>query len=844
MKGLRALVLLLTLAPGTAYGATFTVNSSADMVDLLPGDGVCDAGGGQCTLRASIQEANLWPGDDTIRFAPSLNSIPIVLTIPPVDECPLYGGCFNEAEPASGDLDIMDNLTIVGNGAGNTILQGGASLASSVDRVFEVISPVCYRCITVGISGVTIRYAGSLALQHGGFLINGGALVTTITDSVISDNRGSGITGHYAGDILIDRVTFARNVADHGAGLVVRGFGDTVISINNSTFHDNRADDGAGGGNGGALHVDTPSFDLTSPTIFNSTFSGNIAADGCATYTSDGVLRLSNVTVADNCLPGSGAAAVVASADGEGVGSTAWRNSIVVSRPGALNCRTVASPFASGSITSEGYNISSDVSCGLAAAGDAQSTNPLLAALAGNGGPTQTHLPLPGSPAIDTGLPAGFPSTDQRGFVRPVDGNGDAVVQSDKGSVEVGAPGPGLPNSAIQGTKWNDANGDGVKQLGEAGVAGIQICLFPTSPSTCAITGAGGTYLFSNLAQGMYHVYEKLPAGRINTTPRSQQVVVPAASTVSGVDFGNRVMPPFPTGIVDASTAWTSGGTPVHARSMPLVVDVTPPCIVASASATLLIGGVTITQAMAPAGGNTWRTTFAASFASNIGHLTVNVNCAGGGTLMFDGDILFIDPSGTILDACTAQPLAGATVTLLKNEPYLSPTYVIPDPSETIPANNPEITAANGLYAWDVVPGRWRMQVSKAGYGIVMTSPFDIPPPVVGFDISLTPTAGCNTPPVANNDAYSARKNWVLLVRAPGVLANDTDPDGSRLKAVLVRRPAHGALFLNHDGFFIYLPKPGFEGRDTFTYKASDGINTSNVATVTINVSAWHDGKR
>jgi VCBS repeat-containing protein len=241
---------------------------------------------------------------------------------------------------------------------------------------------------------------------------------------------------------------------------------------------------------------------------------------------------------------------------------------------------------------------------------------------------------------------------------------------------------------------------------------------------------------------------------------------------------------------------------------------------------------------MALAGGNIWRTIFAAPFPSGLGHLTVIVTCAGGVTQTFDGDILFVDPSGAILDSCNAQPLAGATVTLFKNEPYLSSTYVIPDPLETIPSNNPEITAADGLYAWDVVPGRWRVQASKAGYSTVTTSAFDVPPPVLGLDITLTPIAGCNTPPSANNDGYSTSQDTALHVPAPGVLGNDTDADGDALTAMVVSNALNGQVVLAADGSFTYTPNTGFHGTDSFTYRANDGTANSNVATATITVSA------
>ncbi|NPV65872.1 MAG: tandem-95 repeat protein [Anaerolineae bacterium] len=100
--------------------------------------------------------------------------------------------------------------------------------------------------------------------------------------------------------------------------------------------------------------------------------------------------------------------------------------------------------------------------------------------------------------------------------------------------------------------------------------------------------------------------------------------------------------------------------------------------------------------------------------------------------------------------------------------------------------------------------------------------------------ITITPV---NDPPVANNDSYSVKKNSTLNVAAPGVLSNDTDVEGSPLTAILVAGPANGTLTLNANGSFTYSPKPGYTGTDSFTYRASDGSATSNVATVTIRVN-------
>ena len=107
--------------------------------------------------------------------------------------------------------------------------------------------------------------------------------------------------------------------------------------------------------------------------------------------------------------------------------------------------------------------------------------------------------------------------------------------------------------------------------------------------------------------------------------------------------------------------------------------------------------------------------------------------------------------------------------------------------------------------------------------------------------VSITVTAVANTPPVATNDSYSVMTGNTpnLTVSAPGVLANDSDPDGNAITAVLNAGPAHGTLMLNANGGFVYTPTPGYSGPDSFTYYAFDGMaNSTSAATVSIAVSA------
>ena len=110
---------------------------------------------------------------------------------------------------------------------------------------------------------------------------------------------------------------------------------------------------------------------------------------------------------------------------------------------------------------------------------------------------------------------------------------------------------------------------------------------------------------------------------------------------------------------------------------------------------------------------------------------------------------------------------------------------------------------------------------------------------VATVSITVTPV---NDPPVANDDTYAVNEGGTLNMAAPGVLANDTDPDSPTLTAVLVSGPAHAASFaLNSDGSFSYVHDGSETTSDTFTYKANDGSLDSNVATVTITITAVND---
>jgi VCBS repeat-containing protein len=95
--------------------------------------------------------------------------------------------------------------------------------------------------------------------------------------------------------------------------------------------------------------------------------------------------------------------------------------------------------------------------------------------------------------------------------------------------------------------------------------------------------------------------------------------------------------------------------------------------------------------------------------------------------------------------------------------------------------------------------------------------------------------------PVAAPDSFATNEDTTLTVTAPGVLANDTDPNGDPLTAVLGLAPTKGTLTLNANGSFTYTPNSDFSGTDSFEYQAHDGTSPSVAVTVTISIAPVND---
>lgn len=103
-------------------------------------------------------------------------------------------------------------------------------------------------------------------------------------------------------------------------------------------------------------------------------------------------------------------------------------------------------------------------------------------------------------------------------------------------------------------------------------------------------------------------------------------------------------------------------------------------------------------------------------------------------------------------------------------------------------------------------------------------------------------TAPAPDAPFSTDDRFHMTEGHTLTAPAPGVLANDTDPDGAALTAALIEDVSVGTLDLQADGGFTYTPPTDRVGLVTFRYAATDGTHTSPAATVQVHVEPARDG--
>ncbi len=95
-----------------------------------------------------------------------------------------------------------------------------------------------------------------------------------------------------------------------------------------------------------------------------------------------------------------------------------------------------------------------------------------------------------------------------------------------------------------------------------------------------------------------------------------------------------------------------------------------------------------------------------------------------------------------------------------------------------------------------------------------------------------------NRPPTGLPDNYDLVQYDTMVIGAPGVLSNDTDPDGDPIASVIEALPIRGTLTLNSDGSFTYAHSADNDFDDSFTYRVFDGLAFSEPVRVTLSIEA------
>jgi hypothetical protein len=460
---------LRTLINEAAPGDTIMIPAGIITLTGVPGEDE-NAGGDLDILKdLTIQGAGPGPGVTTI-----------------------HGGAIDRVFDIIGDVAVtIRDLTITGGSAGdNSSINFGGGIFNDGGRLSVV------NCVVSANS--TIEFGGGIANLGGTLTVTGSTLsgnfadfgsggidnfagTLTVTNSIVTGNTAGGFgggMGNFGGTLTVTNSTLSANVAagDSGGidneegtltvtnsivtGNTAGGFGGGIrnlggtLTVTGSTLSGNFADfDGGGIDNeGGVLFLTNSTVsgntaggfgggmgDFEGTVIItNSTLSGNAARGdgGGISEAGGGTTELKNVTITNNA----------ADSDSDGIGDGGG----VSNSDGTVNLKNTMiagntdaggqGPDCFGTLASQGFNlIQSTTGCSIGGVttGNVTGVSPNLGPLSSNGGPTQTHALLPGSPAIDTGDTADCPSTDQRGIVRPQDGNGDGSALCDIGAYEV-----------------------------------------------------------------------------------------------------------------------------------------------------------------------------------------------------------------------------------------------------------------------------------------------------------------------------------------------------------------------------------------------------------------------
>ncbi len=403
---------------------------------------------GQCSLREAVISSNTDTASGVMAGECVAGSGPDTIVLDALTYNLTRGGGGEDAAVV-GDLDILDSVVIQGAGQEETLIYG-----NDIDRVFHIrnvpeditvtLTDLIVSHGTVSGSGGAILNRKTLVLNSvwvfkstasdGGGIYSSGnlQLKSCLVSDNISDDDGAGIYIAPQSEAIIEDTEIAGQVAGGTGGGI---FNDGTLTLERSTIELNQS---VWGGGVHSLRI----LDMNETTVgFNTAlrFGGGLANEGTASLTNSTISsntatefggNIANMTDGDLVL----LHATVA--DGVSVLGSAIDNDSIVTTTSSIfrgSCNGTA-------LTSLGSNVESPGNtCNLTGFRDRKNIGDGdldLYPLEDYGGPTWTNLIGGNSVAIDRARTPECTQTDQRGQLRPIDGNGDGRALCDSGAYE------------------------------------------------------------------------------------------------------------------------------------------------------------------------------------------------------------------------------------------------------------------------------------------------------------------------------------------------------------------------------------------------------------------------
>jgi Nidogen-like/Carboxypeptidase regulatory-like domain/IPT/TIG domain len=333
-----------------------------------------------------------------------------------------------------------------------------------------------------------------------------------------------------------------------------------------------------------------------------------------------------------------------------------------------------------------------------------------------------------------------------------IDGGADALSSGSQNS--------GTPGRYIFPIRASDGGGSvsgTVTDTSDNPVSGalVSACGTGSDASTCFVgtTGTDGSYGLLGVADGTYTATVSPPSGSsLNEQTSDPFTVTSPNDTTENFTLTGPTPPPNGTVVTGVGES-DIGGTEVPVINWGETSPIsTQACSGGTVTATITgvnddtgmsetTSPVTLTED--PDDPGTFNGELPAVYPIHgDGTVTITItNCpmsSQDGSVDFD---IYIDPSGTVVDSAHSDaPIPGATVTLLNSDSLTGTFTPVPNGSAVMsPGNrmNPSTTSSVGQFGWDVSPGYYEVQASKAGCGTVTTPAFQVPPPVENLELTL-----------------------------------------------------------------------------------------------------------